>query len=262
MKWLARAGYATRGVLYLMIGGLSALAAFGYGGAVTDSKGALLELYTQPFGQILLVLTTVGLLGYAAFLLYRAAFDPEAEARDGWRKAKRAWWVVVAGLHVSLAWFALQLLTGDSSGAGDETKSQTAKLLSWAPLGPWLVAAIAIGLLLGSVHELWCSWRAKLDKQLDLSRLRSETRRGAVWLARCGIAGRGLVGLIAAGCLLAAAVEADPSEAKGFSESLATLRTMPLGGALFAAVALALLAFGLYQMIEARYRRMLGSYPS
>lgn len=260
VKWLARAGYATRGVLYVVIGGLAALTAFGHGGDITDSKGALLELYSQPFGQVLLVLTTIGLFGYAAFLVYRAAFDPEAEAREGIQRAKRAGWLLIAALHVGLGWFALQLLGGDRSEAGDETKSHTAELLSW-PLGPWLVAAIALGMLLTSLHELWCSWRAELDQQLDLSRLRSGLRAAAVWLGRCGMAGRGLVGLVAAGGLLAAALQADPNEAKGFSESLASLRSLPFGGALFGAVALGLLAFGLYQLIEARYRRVLGSHP-
>ena len=52
-EWLARAGYATQAFLYFTIGGLAALAAFGYGGAATDGRGALLELYRQPFGRAL-----------------------------------------------------------------------------------------------------------------------------------------------------------------------------------------------------------------
>lgn len=262
VKWLARAGYAARGFLYLVIGGLAALAAFGHGGEVTDSKGALLEIYAQPFGQVLLLLSALGLLGYAAFLFYRGAFDPEAEARQAWGFAKRAWWLMVGLLHTSLGIFAIGLLVGASAGSdGDDAQSLTAKLLGWTPAGPWIVAAIGFGLLIGSGYELWCAWSAKLDEQLDLSRLRGETRRWVVHLGRVGIAARGIVGAVTGVFLVLAAVTSNATEAKGFGESLGALRAMPLGGASFAGVALGLLAFGGYQLVEARYRRVLGSCP-
>jgi Domain of Unknown Function (DUF1206) len=259
VSWLARAGYATRGLLYIIIGGLAALAAFGYGGDTTDSHGALRELYAQPFGQILLVLAAVGLFGYAAFLIYRAALDPEGEARQAWGPAKRAWWLVVGLLHASLGLYAVALVGGEGASApSPDAKSRTAELLSWTPVGPWLVLAIGIGLLLGAAYQLSRAWRAQLDEQLDLSTLGHSSRRWVVRLSRLGIAARAGVAAIAGGFLLVAATTANAREAKGFGESLAAVRGMPFGGWLFGAVALGLLAFGFYELIEARYRRVLG----
>src|SRR5687767_5852224 len=80
--WMARAGYVTRAFLYFIIGGLAALAAFGYGGDTTDSKGAITEVYRQPFGQALLVMAAIGLFGYAAFQLHAAVLDRET-AKQG-----------------------------------------------------------------------------------------------------------------------------------------------------------------------------------
>jgi hypothetical protein len=255
-EWLTRAGYATQAFLYFTIGGLAALAAFGYGGETTDGKGALLELYRQPFGRVLLVLAAVGLFGFALFRGYQAIVDPEHQAR-GWRALKRVGWVAVALLHAGLGAFAIALATGNGGSAGEhDARSATASLLAWSPLGPLVVAIVGAVLLGVAVHQMWCAWRAELDEQLDLSSVESNVRRWLVRLSRFGIAARSVVGAIAGVFLLQAAITSDPGEAKGFSESLATVRQAPLGGVLFAIVALGLVAYACYELIEARYRRV------
>ncbi|RYZ02706.1 MAG: DUF1206 domain-containing protein [Myxococcales bacterium] len=257
---LARAGYATRGALYVIVGGLSALAAFGYGGETTDTKGALLELYRQPFGALLLTLAAVGLAGYAAFLVCRAALDPEGEARSQSGPLKRFWWALMAVLHASLAVWAISMVLGSGSSAdGDEqTRGVTAMVLGWRPLGPWLVGAVGVGFGVGAAYDFYCAFSSKLDKALDLSRLSAGARRWAVRASRFGIAARACVSLAAGAFFIVAAVRSNPHEAKGFADSLGSLRAMPMGAYLFAAVSLGLIAFGVYQLIEARYRRVLG----
>lgn len=61
---LARLGYASKGILYLVVGVLAGKAALG-AGRVTDTKGALRNLHAQPFGQVLLLVLALGLAGYA-----------------------------------------------------------------------------------------------------------------------------------------------------------------------------------------------------
>jgi hypothetical protein len=257
---LARAGYATRGGLYLIVGVLAALAAFGYGGETTDTQGALLELYAQPFGAVLLGLAAAGLAGYAAFLVCRAALDPEDEARDTWGPVKRAWWALIAFLHAGLAVTALSLVLGSGSvhDHDEQARGLTAELLAWRPFGPAVVVAIGVGLLIAAGHQFHCAWKSKLDDCLDLSSVSAALRRWIVRLSRFGIAARACVAVITGAFLIIAAVTSNPNEAKGFADSLGALRAMPLGAWLFAAVALGLIAFGCYQLVEARYRRVLG----
>lgn len=256
---LARAGYATRGALYVTIGALAATAAFGYGGETTDTKGALLELYRQPFGALLLSLAALGLAGYALFLACRAALDPEGEARSQWGPLKRVWWALMAALHASLSAWALSMVLGSGGGAdGDEqTRGVTAVLLGFRPLGPWLVGAVGVGFGVGAAHDLYRAFRAKLDEALDLSPLGATARRWAVGASRFGIAARACVSLAAGVFFLVAAWRSNPHEAKGFADSLGALRAMPFGAYLFAAVSLGLVAFGVYELIQARYRRIL-----
>jgi hypothetical protein len=256
LEWLGRAGYATHGFLYLVIGMMAALTAFGRGGETTDSKGALEDLYRQPFGQALLLLATAGLLGYAAFSAYLAVFDPERHT-PGWAGvAKRIGRGLVALLHVSLGAYALHLLQGGKREPTDAHRG-TAELLGWSPpLGQLLVGLGGAAIVGFALQQLACAWRSKLDEQLDLSALSSGTRLLAIRTSRIGIAARAVVFLVAGGFLLTAAITADPSRAKSFGESLAALRETPAGEPLLAAVSLGLVAYAVYEFIEARYRRI------
>lgn len=259
--WLGRAGYVARGVLYLTIGVLAGLVAFEQpGGRLADSKGALDELHTQPFGVVALLLLGLGLAGYGVWRSLQAALDPAHEATGRWAVAKRGAWLVGALLHFGLAAYALSRLRGESGHepADLDAKSGTASALAWQPLGPSLVALVGALLVAVGVYELVCAFRAKLDEQLDLSPLSASSRRRVVQLSRFGIAARGLVFCITGFFLFVAAVTSDPQQAKGFGDSLQALREAPFGMALLAAVAFGLVAYGFYQLVEARYRRLAG----
>ena len=69
---LARSGYAARGVVYLIIGGLAVVAASGQGGQTTDTHGALTSLLTQPFGKVLLAIVALGLVAFGVYSLIEA----------------------------------------------------------------------------------------------------------------------------------------------------------------------------------------------
>jgi hypothetical protein len=58
--------------------------------------------------------------------------------------------------------------------------------------------------------------------------------------------------------LIAAGVTSDANQAKGFGDALQLVREAPYGQMLLAAVALGVIAFGAYQLVEARYRRLFG----
>ena len=84
VETLARAGYAGKGLLYVVIGVLALQAAVGSGGKISGSKGALSALEGRgTFGTILLWVIFVGLIGYALWQFFRAATDPEDEGGDG-----------------------------------------------------------------------------------------------------------------------------------------------------------------------------------
>jgi len=62
--------------------------------------------------------------------------------------------------------------------------------------------------------------------------------------------------LIIGGFLIVAAWQHDPSEARGLGGALATLQQQVYGQILLGIVAVGLIAFGVYSLLEARYRHI------
>ena len=252
---LARAGFAAKGVVYLLIGTLALLAAAGAGGETTGTRGALGVLLRQPLGRVLLGLLAVGLAGYAIWRAITALGDPEAAGRKGWKRIMvRIGYAVSAFVHAALAWEAARLaLAMGSTGGDDAARDRTADLMA-APLGPWLVGAVALGLAGYGIAQIRRGLRGDIDRQLALGRLGPDEQRLVVRTARTGLVARGIVFLIISGFLAKAALEHDPSEAGGLREALQALREQPYAPFLLGGVALGLAAYGAFQLVRARYR--------
>ena len=151
MEKLARAGYLTKGVVYAIIGVLAFQAAIGSGGQTSGSRGAIRQIAEQPFGQVLLILTAIGLLGYAVWRLIQAIKDPEGKGSDGEGIAKRVGYAISGAIYAFLAFYAASIVfgwsTGSSGGSDGGKEAWTAQLLA-QPFGQWLVGlvgAIVIG---------------------------------------------------------------------------------------------------------------------
>jgi len=250
---LARAGFVAKAILYFTVGVLASALALGKGGKTTDSHGALATLLHAPFGRVLLGLIALGLVGYALWRIIDGIADPERRGTNAKGIALRIGAVGRGLLHLLLAGTAAKLALWQSSEPHDHHVEWTAKLMR-LPAGRWIVWAIALGLFAYAAWQLYCAARSKLAKQLELGRCSPTTRRLLVGISRFGLAARGLV-FGSAGLLLArAAHHYNPREAGGSSKALREL--FELGRWPFLAIALGLAAYGVYQLVEARYRRI------
>ena len=124
------------------------------------------------------------------------------------------------------------------------------------PLGRIVLGLIGAGIGTYGLWHLYRAYAAKLDKRLMLERLGGEGRRAVTWVARFGIAARGVVFAIIGVFLIVAAWRYNAGEARGLEGALATLRRQPFGQWLLAVIALGLVAYGIYQFVRARYRRI------
>lgn len=256
VEFLARAGYAAKGVVYSLVGFIAARTAFGNGGDAKGSKDALASLLGEPFGRVLLGVVAAGLAGYALWCFVRAVWDPEHDGKDAKGVAKRAFSFARGLVYVSLVVAVIGMIRGAaSSGGGDATREWTAWLMSF-PLGVWLVGLAGASVIAYGAAQAYRAWKVKLDKQLSLGRMSPAARRWTVYLSRFGMAARGVVFGIIGTFLIQAALHANPREAKGLGGALESLRSQSYGPWLLAAVALGLIAYGLYQFARARYRRI------
>ena len=252
LEWLARGGYAARGIVYVIIGWFALVAAFGGGGETEGSKGALQSLLGEPFGKILLAIIAVGLFGYVAWRATQAIKDTDDHGADPKGLAVRGGLAVSAVTHTLLAIFAVSLIIGPGGGGEDGTEDWTAWLLQM-PFGQWLVAIVGAAITGAGFAHIWKGWQAGFEKHLVWS---GDERRIGHPICRFGLIMRGVAFLIVGGFVFVAAWQADPGEARGLSGALQTLLLQPYGWALLGVMAVGLIAFGLYSLIESVYRKV------
>jgi hypothetical protein len=249
----ARVGYVAKAVLYATVGILALGAVIGHGQS-TDTRGAMLKLLSAPFGRMLLAIIALGLFGYAVWRCVSAVVDAERRGSDAKGLALRASFLVRGLAHLLLAYSAAKLAFGDlSAGSANNSERATGAAMQ-APGGVLVVWAVAIGIAAFGLYQLYRAVTAKLSKQLDRGEMRAEAGDWVVMVSRIGIAARGLV-FVAIGWLLAKAAAAhDPSRAGGIGDALTSLERF--GRWPYAAIGAGLIAYGGYELLNARYRRV------
>jgi hypothetical protein len=250
---LARVGYAAKALLYITIGLLAAQAALGSGGQVTDSEGALRMVNGGDLGRLVLWIVAAGLLGYALWRLVEALLDPERRGTGPKGLALRFSFAVRGLFHGALGLTALRLALGQPGGAGDHVRRWTEQAFE-LPLGELLVA-LAAGWITGyGVYQFYRAVTPKARRHLQLGELPTEFARWILGVSRFGIASRGVVFCLIGFFLARAVLSHDAGQAGGLRESLRTLAD--LGRWPFVIIAVGLVAYGVYEMLNARYRRI------
>ncbi len=254
---MARLGYAAKGVVYMVIGFLAVEAAFAHGGKTTNSQGALASIVQQPFGQFLLGIVGVGLAGYALWRFVEAGLDSEDKGHDAKGMVTRLGYVVSGIAYAVLSYTAFQLIMGSSQASNGTTATQdwTARLLS-VPFGQWLVGLVGLVVIGLGIGQFVKGYKANFNKRLDLERIAPAYRSWAVTSGRVGYAARGVVFTIIGGFFINAAMHANPQQAKGLGSALDLLAEQPYGPLLLGIVAAGLMCYGVFMLVQARYRRI------
>ena len=253
---LARLGYVSRGIVYVVVGALAVQAALGWGGKTTTTEGALATIARQPFGRVLLLVLALGLAGYALWRFVQGIVDPERKGTDAKGLVKRSAYVISGLLYTGLALTAIQILRGTARAGNDSPQDWTERLLA-QPFGRWLVAAVGLAIIGVGINALYIAWKEKFRDKLKLSEMRPAEQEWATRIGKIGLAARAVVSGLIGSFLIQAALQADPNEARGLDGALKVLAQQPYGKWLLGVVAAGLAAYGLYSFVEARYRRVL-----
>lgn len=262
LVYAARAGYAARGVVYLVVGALAFMATvqgFG-GGETTGARGAIQQIFSLPGGTWLVGAMAVGLFGFTLWRLVQGLADVDHHGADAKGMAVRAGMVGSGLVNGALAVYAASLVWtfattmsggGGGGGSGGGSAGATAWLMgrTW---GMWLIVAfgviawgVAVALVVKAVQR---KYRRNLDPRVA----------GEGWvdgIARFGLCAKALVLALIGFFLVMAGLSGDTSQAQqGLPAALTTLRQQPYGAWLLGLTAAGLVAFGIYGLVQARYR--------
>jgi len=236
---LTRIGFAARGMLYILI------AVLVIGTGRTEGLTGALEYVGDGVGRWMLFFAVGGMAAYGLWRLSEAAFAMES-GHDGWKsRRKRAASAGVALIYFYLAYKAARvLIAGDAETASGAEQAETVLDL---PGGIVVLAAVAIGIAIGAAFQLrkavTCSFLEPLDAQAISTQVK--------WLGRIGYGARAVIILIVGFLIGRAAIDGRSDEVGGMERALDLL-----SGPWLYAVALGLLLFGLFSLVEARHRRV------
>ncbi|MYS84331.1 DUF1206 domain-containing protein [Streptomyces sp. SID5474] len=264
MVGLARAGLAARGLLYILVGAIAVQIAFGDKNQEADRGGAVEEIGAKPFGEAMLWVLVVALIGMCLWRLVEAAFGQAVP--DGDKAGKRLMSLGRAIFYGFVVASLIRTLTasgGGGQGQGQEqggssnktSKDLTAKALDW-PGGRYLVGLAGLVLLGVGIGMAVRYALRRFREKLNTGEMSSLQRRMVDLLGMIGGISRGVVFGAAGVFVVVAAVKFDPDRAKGVDETLRSFAGTPMGPALLVVIALGLVVFGLYSFCEARWRRV------
>lgn len=266
VEWLARLGYAAKGVVYVLIGVIAVDAALtaGSGDQATGGSGALQSIADESWGQIVLGIIAVGLFGYVLWRLVQSLLDPEHKGTDMKGVATRIGYFISGALYATLALEAARLALGSGggggggtggSGGGSSASHWTSRVFE-LPMGVWLVGAAGVGIFIFGLYELYKAWTTDFSDRLHIEEIDYHKRQWIQRAGRAGLAARGVVFLLSGVFVVRAALQYDASEAQGLEGALQALERQPYGPWLLGLVALGLIGYGLFQLVKARYRHI------
>jgi Mn2+/Fe2+ NRAMP family transporter len=256
VRRFGRFGYMAKGLVYLMIGVLAALAAFGPGGETTGTSGALQSIAEIPFGEVALWIIGIGLIGYILWDFILALKDPENEGTDAKGLIKRTGYFISGLIYSNLAFGAIKLAshTGNAGGENSE-KTISAKLME-QPFGEWLVGLVGAIIMGYGVYELYKGIKEKFMSKFKTYEMNEKERKIARLSGKIGLISRGIVLSMVGFFFIRTAYTNNPNESKGLGGALTELANQPFGQFLLAIVAVGLILYGVYQIIRGRYQHM------
>ncbi len=251
---LAKSGYAARGFVYLVIGTLALLQAFGSGGNTTDSKGAIEALLSAPAGVALIWAIAVGLVGYSVWRAIQSILDVDGHGTDGKGLVIRAALLISAVTHTLLAFYAASVAIGSGGdsggGGGGGNAGLVATLLGW-PGGKWIAIFVGLCFIGAGIAHAVKAHKEKYEKRFVIDPATMEKLEP---ICKFGLYARSVVFVLIGGMFAYAAWTQNPDQAEGIAGVLDTLQAF--GNILMGIIAAGLFAFGLYSIFEAIYRKI------
>jgi hypothetical protein len=248
----ARIGIAAYGLTHLLVAWIALQIAFGGSGEQADQNGAFQTIGQQPLGRVLLWVLVAGFAAVALWRLEQVFWGFTYESDRTTKLRKRAVSGGKAVIFTVLTVLAARTAAGSGGGGGQQ--GATAGVLGM-PGGQLLVGAVGVGILVAGVVTVVTGVQQRFRRDMSLPSDRHARavalRTGQVGFVAKGVA-LGLIGVL----VVVAAVRLRPEEASGMDTALRTLAGQPFGPYLLAAVALGLLAYGVFCFFDARYHRV------
>lgn len=241
-KNFARFGMIAKGAVYAIIGVLTAMSAFGQGGQQTGSKGALQYIAQQSYGQILLVLLGLGLLGYVFWRFYQVFNDP-----GDYGVGKRVAYFISGLIYGALAFYAFKTAFGSGSGSSGGMMGS----LMGGSNGETIAIIVGIGMAIKAIYDIYRAYSDKFREEVQETGMDQKEQKVLINAGRVGHTARGIV----IGIMAYLTLNSGLGGGSGISKQTDAFGYIQneFGSIVLGLVAIGLVAYGVYMFIKARH---------
>ncbi|KIL51268.1 hypothetical protein KP77_07800 [Jeotgalibacillus alimentarius] len=256
VRRMGRFGYMSKGAVYGIVGVLALLAALGVGGGeTTDTSGAMQQVATLPFGEILLWIVGIGLIFYVMWEFVRAIFDPQHKGNDAKGIGSRLAYAISGVIYGGLAISAIQIAMHAGGGGGNSEQTISAMLLG-QPFGQFLVGLLGAGVIVYGLYNLYSGYKEKFMSKFIINDMNEHEKKIARKAGKIGLIARGIVLAMVGFFFIQTAITANPDQSKGLDGALGEIASQPYGQVLLGLAAVGLILYAIYEIIRGRYARM------
>ena len=269
MVKFGKAGWAAKGIVYVIAGVLALIVAAeaggwkdgGTDGATTPGaqeaspQGAIETIAGSGGGVVLLWLLAIGMVLYALWRVITALLPSGDNDAKTW--AKKVGYLVSAILYASLAITAVRLAQNRSSSSDGNSKVSdlTARVMESGG-GRVLIGVVGVIVIAVGLYRLGKGVKQDVADELDMSGMSTQRARWTRRLGAIGEVGRGIaLGLIGF-FLVRAAMTYDANEATGLDGALRRLATDTWGLVVVALVGIGFVAYGIFCLATFTRRRL------
>lgn len=240
-----RTGYAGRGLVYLVVAGLSLWSIY-RGGQAQGTQSALQSI-SGGWGAFIVAAVAAGMFAYAIWRVIDSIWDLEAHGTSAKGIIARIGMLVTGLIHAGIGGLAIIALGfGKSGSSGTDLLSKALD----TQIGMW---AIGIGGLITIGAGIYYLHKAYSQDYRDNLTANHFTLNWNTVL-RIGVAAQGIIVALIGGLFVYAAMHSDASDAGGMGSVFDWLQSQPFGQFIIIAICLGLLAFALFCFVNAAYR--------
>ena len=260
------AGFFTKGVVYVLLGSLTFMAAFDLGGEISNTSDVIQFLLEFTLGKTFVGVIALGLFAYSFWRFYQTIKLPESDGENETLKSgfKRIRYFY-SGVFYGILAFAfskplINSLIGSSqeeletNGGGDK-KAALWELLShdWGKALIW-----ALGILIAgqAIQQFYIAYKASFMKKIDNYPSVKHEYDFIKRAGRLGYIARGMVFGVLAFFIIKVILNLNANEYKGTEGALAYFLSFSYGNLLLGAVALGLTAYGIFHIMVARHANL------
>mgnify|MGYP006198291905 CR=1 FL=1 len=254
-------GFFTKGVVYLIVGALTFMAAVNWGGSISSSDNVVRFLMDLPLGIVLVGTTSLGLLAYSLWRFYEVIQVQQDQNESKLKRGIKMLRYFYSGLfYITIAYsFAKPLINSlrDVGVSPENDQNGEEKAALWELLnhnwGKALLWALALLIAGQAIQQFYISYKAGFMKKIDnYPQVKYEydlIRK----IGRFGYVARGVVFGILSFFVVKVILSHNANAYKGTKGALEYLLGFDYGTFLLSIVALGLAGYGIFHIMVARH---------